>query len=478
MDTKIFALLVFVGVLGSFMEAQAAYFGYPYPYGNGQLRGPTSVNFVEMPRSKREIGDSNGETTTSQATTTTPSSTNPTTTPSSSSTTPSSTTPSSTTPSSTTPSTSPTTTPTTPTTTPTSTSATTPTTTSATTPSTTTPSTTTPESTKSTSKPKKSTDNDVQSRSNFDESEPEDSSKKPGSTSKDDKAPTPGPNYGPGVPGAGFGGFGPGFDPYFGYPGFNSIPGPGPNPNYAWTGTNNAPGYASAGASAGSFAGYPGAGYPGAGYPGAGYPGAGYPGMGYPGMGYPGPGYPMRGQQPTTTESPSVNNRGGFQDNSPSQNTPNYGGVDPYNAGPGFLFPGQFPNFNDPTFDMIKQIQAQIEAQHQANMDLHNRLANDAANYGGGSYGGGSYGVPQVASASIGLGPGGGFQAGQISPAAPGIESRFAEELPAPSGNSFGVFASSSSSSMTGPDGKPIGHKSSVTGVNDNGKISYHSVHD
>jgi hypothetical protein len=207
MDTKIFALLVFVGVLGSFMEAQAAYFGYPYPYGNGQLRGPTSVNFVEMPRSKREIGDSN----------------------------------------------------------------------------------------------------------------------------------------------------------------------------------------------------------------------------------------------------------------------------DPYNAGPGFLFPGQFPNFNDPTFDMIRQIQAQIEAQHQANMDLHNRLANDAANYGGGSYGGG---VPQVASASIGLGPGGGFQAGQISPAAPGIESRFAEDLPAPSGNSFGVFASSSSSSMTGPDGKPIGHKSSVTGVNDNGKISYHSVHD
>ncbi|KMQ89289.1 hypothetical protein RF55_11093 [Lasius niger] len=113
-----------------------------------------------------------------------------------------------------------------------------------------------------------------------------------------------------------------------------------------------------------------------------------------------------------------------------------------------------------------------------SNMDLHNRLANDAANYGGGSYGGGSYGVPQVASASIGLGPGGGFQAGQISPAAPGIESRFAEDLPAPSGNSFGVFASSSSSSMTGPDGKPIGHKSSVTGVNDNGKISYHSVHD
>ncbi|EFN69135.1 hypothetical protein EAG_14393 [Camponotus floridanus] len=466
MDTKIFALIIFVGVLGTFMEAQATHFGYPYPYGNGQLRGPTSVNFDGISRSKREIGDSNGETTTSQATTTTPSTTNPTTTPSST-TSSSSTTPSSTTQSSTTPSTSPTTTPSTsPTTTPTdttteatspttsaSTSVTTPTTTSATTPSTspTTPSTTTPESTKSSSKPKKSTDNDVQSRSNFDESEA--STKKPGSPSKGDKTPTPGP-FGPGIPGPGFG---PGFDPYFGgYPGFNSIPGAGPN--YAWTGTNNGPGYSSAGASAGSFAG---------GYPG--FSGARYPTMGYPNALYPGAGYP-RAEPPMTTESPSFDNRGGFQDNSP-----NYG-IDPlYNAGPGFFFPGQFPSFNDPTFDMIRQIQAQIEAQHQANMEAHNRLANEAASYGGGSYGGG---VPQISSASIGLGPGGGFQTGLISPGVPGLESRFAEELPAPSGNSFGVFASSSSSSRTGPDGKQINHKSSITGVNDNGKVSFRTVHD
>lgn len=49
-------------------------------------------------------------------------------------------------------------------------------------------------------------------------------------------------------------------------------------------------------------------------------------------------------------------------------------------------------------------------------MEAHNRLANEAANYGGGSYGGG---VPQVASASIGLGPDGGYQMGQISPVSP-----------------------------------------------------------
>jgi len=46
-------------------------------------------------------------------------------------------------------------------------------------------------------------------------------------------------------------------------------------------------------------------------------------------------------------------------------------------------------------------------------MELHNRLANEAANYDGKHYGGG---IPQVASASIGLGPYGGFQSGQISP--------------------------------------------------------------
>lgn len=46
-------------------------------------------------------------------------------------------------------------------------------------------------------------------------------------------------------------------------------------------------------------------------------------------------------------------------------------------------------------------------------MEAHNRLANEAANYGGGSYGGGA---PQVSSASIGLGPGGGYQTGFISP--------------------------------------------------------------
>lgn len=44
---------------------------------------------------------------------------------------------------------------------------------------------------------------------------------------------------------------------------------------------------------------------------------------------------------------------------------------------------------------------------HRSNMEFHNRLASEAANYGG---------TPQVASASIGLGPNGGFQAGQISP--------------------------------------------------------------
>jgi len=39
-------------------------------------------------------------------------------------------------------------------------------------------------------------------------------------------------------------------------------------------------------------------------------------------------------------------------------------------------------------------------------MEFHNRLASEAANYDG----------AQLASASIGVGPNGGFQTGQISP--------------------------------------------------------------
>lgn len=60
----------------------------------------------------------------------------------------------------------------------------------------------------------------------------------------------------------------------------------------------------------------------------------------------------------------------------------------------------------------IPQAHCKQEFVLYSNMELHNRLANEAANYGG-NYGGGE---PQIASASIGLSPYGGFQSGQISP--------------------------------------------------------------
>ncbi|OXU28771.1 hypothetical protein TSAR_007663 [Trichomalopsis sarcophagae] len=85
---------------------------------------------------------------------------------------------------------------------------------------------------------------------------------------------------------------------------------------------------------------------------------------------------------------------------------------------------------------------------------------------------------PQSASASASLGPNGGFQAAQINPAAPGIFSRFGDSIPPPSGNSYGVFSSSSSSSAVGPDGKQTSRKSATIGVNDNGKVTYKTVHD
>jgi hypothetical protein len=62
--------------------------------------------------------------------------------------------------------------------------------------------------------------------------------------------------------------------------------------------------------------------------------------------------------------------------------------------------------------------------------------------------------------------------------ASPGIFSRFGEDVPPPSGKQYGVFSSSSSSSQTGPDGKQVSHKSATVGINDNGKISYKTVHD
>lgn len=62
--------------------------------------------------------------------------------------------------------------------------------------------------------------------------------------------------------------------------------------------------------------------------------------------------------------------------------------------------------------------------------------------------------------------------------ASPGIQSRFNEPLPPSSGGSYGVFSSSSSSHSVGPDGREKAFKSATTGVNDNGKVTYHTVHD
>ncbi|XP_011504739.1 PREDICTED: probable serine/threonine-protein kinase cdc7 [Ceratosolen solmsi marchali] len=95
-----------------------------------------------------------------------------------------------------------------------------------------------------------------------------------------------------------------------------------------------------------------------------------------------------------------------------------------------------------------------------------------------GAYGGSPSNGPQGAFATASIGPNGGFQAAHISPASPGIFSRFAEDIPPPGGKQYGVFSSSSSSSSTGPDGKQIAHKSATIGINDNGKVTYKTVHD
>ncbi|XP_032453010.1 nuclear envelope pore membrane protein POM 121 isoform X8 [Nasonia vitripennis] len=127
------------------------------------------------------------------------------------------------------------------------------------------------------------------------------------------------------------------------------------------------------------------------------------------------------------------------------------------------LFQQYFANLQAQQQAFQQQLQAQIQAQQQAGIPVS-----------GGSISTG----PQSASASASLGPNGGFQAAQINPAAPGIFSRFGDSIPPPSGNSYGVFSSSSSSSAVGPDGKQTSRKSATIGVNDNGKVTYKTVHD
>lgn len=135
-----------------------------------------------------------------------------------------------------------------------------------------------------------------------------------------------------------------------------------------------------------------------------------------------------------------------------------------------FVFPGYNPqNFQRQMEDYFRQLQNQFQQQQKAVFDTANRIGTD-----------GYSGQPGVHSAvsSIGLGPQGGYQAGAINPVAPGVQSRFGEEIPAPSGGSYGVFSSSSSKTVVGPDGKPVSHKISTTGVNDNGKITFRTVED
>ena len=234
------------------------------------------------------------------------------------------------------------------------------------------------------------------------------------------------------------------YNPY-GDPTFNSIPGPS---NYAWTGTNNGPGAASSFASASA---------------------GGFGSSGY-------------------DKTPSVGDRGAFVDNTPSvsnfpgaSNMPNVfsaGGYDNNRGGTGFdpnsfVFPGyNLDAFQRQMEDHFRQLQAQFQQQQQSIFETANRIGSD------GYSGGGSNPGAHSAVSSIGLGPRGGYQAGAINPAAPGIASRFSDDLPAPSGNSYGVFAGSSSKTVVGPDGKPVSHKISTTGVNDNGKITFRTVQD
>ncbi|XP_015438451.1 PREDICTED: uncharacterized protein LOC107193505 [Dufourea novaeangliae] len=215
--------------------------------------------------------------------------------------------------------------------------------------------------------------------------------------------------------------------------------------NYAWTGTSNGPGTAAsfASASAGSYGG-----------------GASY-----------------------GAKQPSLATRGGFEEGSPNAaNVPNMassggfgysGGDTPSYFDPNaFVFPGyNLENFQRQMEEHFRQLQNQFQKQQQTLFDTANRIGTEG-------YSGGANPGANIAASNIRLGPNGGYQSGVISPVAPGLQSRFGEDIPPPSGGTYGVFSSSSSKTVVGPDGKQHSEKSSTTGVNDNGKITFRTVHD
>ncbi|XP_049862844.1 keratin, type I cytoskeletal 9-like [Schistocerca gregaria] len=94
---------------------------------------------------------------------------------------------------------------------------------------------------------------------------------------------------------------------------------------------------------------------------------------------------------------------------------------------------------------------------------------------GFGSGTGGSDGAVGAA-ASAAIGPQGGFQMASLFPDT-GLSSRFGGDISPPAGNSFGVFTSSSSGSSD-VNGKKTSFKTATVGVNDNGKVTYKTVHD
>ncbi|KAK6620498.1 hypothetical protein RUM44_006900 [Polyplax serrata] len=81
-------------------------------------------------------------------------------------------------------------------------------------------------------------------------------------------------------------------------------------------------------------------------------------------------------------------------------------------------------------------------------------------------------------SASVNYGPQGGYgQASAFPGGADGLGVRISEELPPPSGGTFGVF-SSSSSGTSDINGKRTSFKTSTFGTNDNGKITFRTVNE
>ncbi|KAK0179066.1 hypothetical protein PV327_007891 [Microctonus hyperodae] len=100
-------------------------------------------------------------------------------------------------------------------------------------------------------------------------------------------------------------------------------------------------------------------------------------------------------------------------------------------------------------------------------------------NPGFGGFNRGSHGLgqPGAFGQSYAFGSANAGQPGSFDQGNPSFQSRFGDISPPGGPGTYGSFSSSKSSTVIGPDGKPVTHEVITTGTNNNGKVTVNTFH-